>query len=165
MRTVRYPLILATLAALLVAGSVTTARQAPTQAPTQTTAVTTPMQAFGHNLGDNYYLANYQQASAYWQTLARESNRIQVVEIGRTSLDRPHYMAIITSPDNFSRLDRYKEIARRLQLAERVERRAGPRAGGGREGRGLDRRRPARHRGAWCPAARRAGLPDGFPQR
>ena len=35
--------------------------------------VTSPEEAFGHNFGDDYFLANYAQISSYWQKLARES--------------------------------------------------------------------------------------------
>jgi hypothetical protein len=80
--------------------------------------VTTPRQFFGFDIGDDYKLATYTQFAAYWRTLARESNRMKLVEIGRTSEGRPQLMAIVTSPENLKRLDRYKEIARRLALAE-----------------------------------------------
>jgi hypothetical protein len=80
--------------------------------------VTTPRQFFGFDIGDDYKLATYTQFAAYWRTLARESNRLKLVEIGQTSEERPQLMAIVTSPENLKRLDHYKEIARRLALAE-----------------------------------------------
>jgi hypothetical protein len=43
---------------------------------------------------------------------------MKVVEIGRTAEGRPQLMAIVTSPENFKKLDRYKEISRRLATAE-----------------------------------------------
>src|SRR6187200_2555883 len=81
-------------------------------------AVTTPKQQFGFNIGDDYQLATYDQFVAYWQKLDRESDRMKVVEIGKTAEGRPQLMAIITSPDNFKRLDRYKEISRRLATVD-----------------------------------------------
>jgi hypothetical protein len=117
MRTHTQQMLAATLATLLLA-AMPIAGQAPALAPEESRAITTPMQEWGHNIGDNYFLANYQQLEAYWKKLDQESARLQVVEIGRTALDRPHYMAIVTSPENFTRLDRYKEISRRLSLAE-----------------------------------------------
>ena len=81
-------------------------------------AVTTPNQQFGHNFGDDYFLANYQQISEYWLKLERESDRIHVVEIGKTAEGRPHYMAIVTSPENWKNITRLKEISRRMALAE-----------------------------------------------
>ena len=80
--------------------------------------VTSPKEQFGANLGDDYFLANYQQISDYWRKLARESNRIVLKEIGRTAEGRPHLMAIVTAPENHRRLARYQEISRRLAHAE-----------------------------------------------
>ena len=80
--------------------------------------VTAPMQEFGHNFGDDYWLANYTQLSNYWHKLEAESDRIHVVEIGKTAEGRPHNMVIVTSPANWKKIDRYKEISRRLAKAE-----------------------------------------------
>ena len=80
--------------------------------------ITTPKEALGFDIGDDYYLANYTQLSAWWQKLATESDRMKLVEIGKTEEGRPQYMAIITSPENQKKLAHYKEIARKLALAE-----------------------------------------------
>src|SRR5687767_11428802 len=82
--------------------------------------VTSPREHFGFNIGDDYRLATYTQFAEYWRRLDRESDRMRVVEIGRTAEGRPQLMAIVTSPANFARLDRLREIARRLALAEAV---------------------------------------------
>jgi hypothetical protein len=80
--------------------------------------ITSPREEFGHDFGDDYFLANYQQLAAYWRRLERESDRMIVQEIGRTAEGRPHLMAIVTSPQNHRNLARYREISRRLALAE-----------------------------------------------
>jgi len=80
--------------------------------------ITTPKQEFGFNFGDDYQLANYKQISAYWRKLAHQSNRIVIREIGKTAEGRPHFMAIVTSPENHKNLTRYKEISQRLARAE-----------------------------------------------
>jgi hypothetical protein len=79
--------------------------------------VTPPKQQFGFNIGDDYQLATYDQLAAYWQKLDKESNRMQVVEIGKTEEGRPHLAAIITAPENFAKLDRYKQISQQLHRA------------------------------------------------
>jgi hypothetical protein len=79
---------------------------------------TTPKQAFGHEIGDDYFVAGYGELEAYWKKLASESDRMKLVDIGSTSEGRRQYMAIVTSPENIKRLERYREIARRLALAE-----------------------------------------------
>ena len=84
----------------------------------QSLRVTTPKEEFGFNFGDDYQLATYQQLTAYWQKLDRESDRMVLQEIGRTSENRPHLMAIVTSPENHKNLARIRDSSRRLALAE-----------------------------------------------
>ena len=83
-----------------------------------TTSITTPKQQFGHDIGDDYWLATYDQFSAYWHKLAGESDRMKLVEIGKTAEGRPQLMAVISSPENMKNLARYQEIAQRLAHAD-----------------------------------------------
>jgi zinc carboxypeptidase len=94
--------------------------QAPRPAPQASSHLTTPAEAWGHNIGDDYFLADYQQLVAYWHTLEKESPRVHIVDIGKTSEGRPMLMAVLTSPANYAKIDHYKDIARRLALAEGV---------------------------------------------
>src|SRR5690349_2866625 len=80
--------------------------------------ITSPKEQFGHNIGDDYWLATYDQFIDYWKKLDGESNRMQVVEIGKTSEGRPQLAAIITAPENFKNLARYKDISMRLAKGE-----------------------------------------------
>jgi hypothetical protein len=96
------------LAALLVAAP-------PVAAQSQ---ITSPRQEFGFDIGADYQLVNYSRMVSYWEKLARESDRMELVRIGNTAEGRPMLMAIITSPENHQKLDRYREIARRLALAK-----------------------------------------------
>ena len=80
--------------------------------------LTSPKQFFGHDVGDDYYLSNYTQFTEYWHKLDAESDRMRVEEIGKTAEGRAQLMAVITDPENFKNLARYKEIARRLAMAE-----------------------------------------------
>jgi hypothetical protein len=82
--------------------------------------ITTPKEALGFNLGDDYMVANYTQLEAYWKKLATESPRMKLESIGKTEEGRDQWMAIISSPDNIKNLAKYKEISRRLALAEGV---------------------------------------------
>ena len=50
---------------------------------------------------------------------------MQVVEIGKTEEGQPHLAAIITAPENFAKLDRYKQISQQLHRATRLERQSG----------------------------------------
>ena len=67
--------------------------------------ITTPMEQLGHNVGDDYFLANYAQLVEYWQKLAQQSDRMILEEVGKTEEGRPMYLATITSPENHKRLD------------------------------------------------------------
>ena len=67
--------------------------------------VTSPKEFFGFNIGDDWKLANYDQFTEYWKKIDAESDRMVVQEIGKTAEGRPQLMAIITSPENFKKLD------------------------------------------------------------
>jgi hypothetical protein len=80
--------------------------------------VTTPKEFFGHNIGDDYFLPNYDQFIAYWHKIDGESDRMQAIEIGKSSEGRPQLAAIITAPENFKTLAHYKDISMRLAKGE-----------------------------------------------
>ena len=67
--------------------------------------LTTPKEAPGFEIGDDYMLRT-------------ESDRMKLVEIGKTEEGRPQYMAILTSRENHKKLARYREIAGTLAHAE-----------------------------------------------
>lgn len=80
--------------------------------------ITSPKEQFGFSIGDDYHLANYTQLTEYFQKLDRESDRLKLVEMGKTAEGRTMYLAIVTSAANHNKLDRYREISRRLALAD-----------------------------------------------
>ena len=108
---------LALIAALVIlAAPAPAAAQTPAKAP----AITSPKQFLGFNIGDDYQLATYDQFMGYWKKIDQESNRMQVIEIGKTEEGRPHLAAIITAPENFAKLDRYKQISQQLHSARGI---------------------------------------------
>jgi hypothetical protein len=80
--------------------------------------ITSPEQQFGHPIGADYVLVNYQQLVEYWRKLDRESPRMRLTTIGKSAEGRDQVMAIVSSPDNLRRLDHYRGIAQRLALAD-----------------------------------------------
>lgn len=80
--------------------------------------ITTPREALGFDLGDDYHLANYTQLEKYWKRLDAESDRMKLVDIGLTAEGRHQYMAVITSAANQKKLDHYRSISKRLAMAE-----------------------------------------------
>jgi hypothetical protein len=98
--------------ALLVLCADSTRSQSPAA------AVTSPRAQFGFDIGDDYVLANYTQIEEYWKKLDAESDRMSLVDIGRSEEGRTQWMAIISAPENIRALDRYKDISRRLAHAD-----------------------------------------------
>src|SRR2546425_1218528 len=84
------------------------------------TKITTPREQFGFNIGDDYMLVNYTQYVDYLKKLDRQSDRLTLQEIGKSSEGRPMYLAIITSPENQKKITRYREISQSVAHAEGV---------------------------------------------
>lgn len=85
----------------------TAARLAAQQIPT-------PESVLGFPVGADFKLATYEQSITYFQRLAASSNRIKLMEVGKTSEGRTFTVAVISSPENLAQLDRYKAIAQRI---------------------------------------------------
>ena len=76
--------------------------------------VPTPESTFGFPVGADFKLIDYEQSIGYFRQLARASDRIKLVDVGRTSNGRPWTLAVISSPQNLARLDELTRIAQRL---------------------------------------------------
>lgn len=79
--------------------------------------IPTPKSHFGFDIGDDYMLANFTQSEAYFKKVAEASDRVRLVSIGQTEYGREQPMMIITAPENFPKLERYKEISQALGRA------------------------------------------------
>ena len=97
-------------AALVLAPAAAAAQEAEAPSP----AITSPQDFFGQPVGSDYYLANYTDYEAYLKQLASESDRIKLVDIGKTAEGRTQWMAIVSSPANLARLDEYRATAEKL---------------------------------------------------
>jgi hypothetical protein len=82
--------------------------------------IPTPKSHFGFSIGDNYQLATYTQAEAYFKKLAAASDRARYTVIGKTEEGRDQMMLIVSSPDNLKLLDHYKTISQQLAHAENL---------------------------------------------
>jgi hypothetical protein len=74
----------------------------------------TPESWFGHKIGVDRELLDWDKVVSYFNALAKSSDRIKVAEYGRTAENRPLIVATIADPDALKHLDTYKEIQRRL---------------------------------------------------
>ena len=79
---------------------------------------TSPKEQFGFDIGADYMLVNYTQLLEYWKKLDAESDRLALQTIGTTAEGRTMVMAVVTSAANQKKLARYRDISRRLALAE-----------------------------------------------
>jgi hypothetical protein len=105
--------ILAGIGGALLWAQTTRAQTTPT--------VPTPASVLGHTPGDDFYLANYDEAIAYFHKLAESSNRIKMFTAGKTTRGLEMEYAVISSPENLAQLDHYKEISKRLTEARGLD--------------------------------------------
>jgi hypothetical protein len=76
--------------------------------------VPAPRDIIGFTPGDDRKLASWAQFVEYFKALDKASDRVIFEELGKTTLGRPFTAATISSPANLAKLDRYKEIQRKL---------------------------------------------------
>ena len=79
-------------------------------------AIPTPKEHLGFTPGDDYKLADFSQISTYFQKLDAASDRLRLIEFGKSALGRPMLLAVISSEENLRNLDSIKYQNRRLAL-------------------------------------------------
>ncbi|HEY6489050.1 MAG: M14 family zinc carboxypeptidase [Terracidiphilus sp.] len=80
--------------------------------------VPTPISVLGHNPGDDFYLADYEDTIRYFHALAAAApDRMKMFTVGKTTEGKDIEIAVISSPQNIAKLDDYKQIAGRLAHA------------------------------------------------
>jgi len=66
--------------------------------------VTSPEKFFGFRLGTDKKLARWDKIVEYYRLLSKESDRIQVIDLGPSTEGHPYLLAIVTSPANMMKL-------------------------------------------------------------
>ncbi|MBM3291716.1 peptidase M14 family protein, partial [Candidatus Bathyarchaeota archaeon] len=74
----------------------------------------TPESFFGFQLGSDRNIARWDKIVAYFQELEKHSDRLKVINMGPSTEGNPFLLVIISSPENLSKLERYREINNRL---------------------------------------------------
>src|SRR6202041_3493310 len=74
----------------------------------------TPESHFGHRMGVDRELLDWDKVVSYFQTLAKTSDKIRVDELGKTAEGRPFIVATISSASTLRNLDHYREIQSQL---------------------------------------------------
>jgi hypothetical protein len=95
---------------LFVLGSVAVAAQS--------SRIPTPESIIGFAPGAEQKLATYDQTIDYFKKLDAASDQMVLMEAGTSTQGRTYYYALISSKDNLKKIDRYREIARRLARPE-----------------------------------------------
>ncbi len=90
-------------------------------AQTPQMTVPTPVSVLGHNPGDDYYLATYEEEIQYFHALAAHSDRIRMFTVGKTTEGRNIEVAVISSPANLAQLDEWKADTKRLSMADGLD--------------------------------------------
>ena len=77
----------------------------------------TPESVLGHKPGDDFFLANYEEAVKYFHALAAGSDRMKMFTVGKSTEGRDIEVGVISAPENLARLDEYKQDTRKLAHA------------------------------------------------
>jgi len=77
-------------------------------------AVPTPRSFFGHEMGEDKTVLDWDKVVGYFQLLAKSSDKIKVEELGKTADNRPFIAATIADAETLKHLDRYIAIQQRL---------------------------------------------------
>jgi hypothetical protein len=77
-------------------------------------AVPTPLSHFGHQIGVDRQLLDWDRVVSYFRALEKSSDKIRVEELGKTVDGRPLIAATIAEPETLRNLDYHREIQRRL---------------------------------------------------
>jgi hypothetical protein len=77
-------------------------------------AIPSPEQFLGHKVGEDRFLAPWPKVVEYLRALDAASDRISIETAGRSTQGNEMPLVILTSPENQKKLERYREIARRL---------------------------------------------------
>ncbi|MCX8169373.1 MAG: M14 family metallopeptidase [Candidatus Methanomethylicia archaeon] len=70
-----------------------------------------PKEFFGFEIGEDRKLARWDKIVEYFYHLAENSNKIKVVELGKTTEGNPFILAYISSPKNLEKLEEYRRIS------------------------------------------------------
>ena len=109
-------LVVAALARGVVASQLKRSHQRAGKPATASTlnGVPAPRDAIGFTPGDDRKLASWATILDYFKKLDKASDRVTFQELGKTTLGGPFVLAIISSPANLARLERFKKIQRKL---------------------------------------------------
>ncbi len=77
-------------------------------------AVPSPKEVLGFEPGEDFKLANWDEILKYFTTLSKASEKVEVIELGKSTLGRKFVMVLISSEENLKEIERLKEIHYKL---------------------------------------------------
>jgi len=80
-----------------------------------------PVEFFGFVPGSDGNLFDYNQLIAYFTQLDQASPCVEMREIGESPMGKKMYLLFVSSSENLAKLDRYKDINRKLALDPNLE--------------------------------------------
>jgi len=80
----------------------------------------TPQSHFGHPIGQDKTLLDWDKVVSYFKSLEQSSGRIRVAEIGKTVQGRPLIAAILAKEDTIAKLSEYQLIQKQLADSRRT---------------------------------------------
>src|SRR5262249_44345766 len=87
---------------------------APAQQKARAGHVPAPSEFLGFEVGADRKLADYRQIVTYLKALAASSDRVEIQNLGKTTLGEEMVMAVISDPENLRNKEKHKEIAHKL---------------------------------------------------
>ncbi|MGF7146995.1 hypothetical protein FHS96_000604 [Sphingomonas zeicaulis] len=81
----------------------------------------TPKEVLGHDVGEDYYLATYEDSVNYFHKLATSTDKMKMVTAGKTTQGRTYEYAIISSPENLAKWDATVAAHKRLATADGLD--------------------------------------------
>lgn len=85
-----------------------------TSAPAAGQQIPSPEQFFGFQMGEDRKLARWDRLVEYYELLGQQSDRLEVVNMGPSTMGNPFLVLFVSSPANLARLDALQRINGRL---------------------------------------------------
>ncbi|MBM3756141.1 MAG: peptidase M14 [Acidobacteria bacterium] len=77
-------------------------------------APVTPESHFGHRMGADFKVLDWDKVVGYFGALEKSSDRVRVREYGKTAYGRPMIVATIAAPETLRNLPKYQQIQKKL---------------------------------------------------
>ncbi len=77
--------------------------------------IPSPEQYFGHEMGADRQLARWDRLVEYYELIGEQSDRVEVRNVGESTLGNPFLVIFVSSPENLANLESIQAMNRTLQ--------------------------------------------------